>query len=149
MTEYKSVIKRRIVLLGACCTLFSAVTALAMAYGVARIGDDHTGDFIRGVQAGVFLGLLLVMLFFVFRYSHAVRNEAALKKLFVEETDERNRFIRDKIGGMGINLSIGLIAAASVVAGYFDRTVFFTLLGTLAAVVGVKGALEVVYRRRF
>lgn len=67
------------------------------------------------------------MLTCLIRNIRAIRNEAKLKKLYVQAHDERNIQIQTlaRNTAMQILLCVGLMA--TVIAGYFDVTVSITI----------------------
>lgn len=102
-------------------------------------------DFAWGFQAGAIGGLELVLVFLTVWYLISMRDEKALKKLYIQENDERTLMIMQKTGAIGMTVcSIGL-AFAAVIASFFDQTVFFTLLGSAVFTAVVRGALKVYY----
>lgn len=149
MKEYRTHIQARTRWLVIGCVALVAIVALAMWYSLGVLGKAHPSDAALGFQAGVQTGLFLALLAFLgqltVRYARALRSEQALQALRVRETDERNRYIKDRIGGIGLDLSICLLAAASVITGFFDRTVFFSLLGALALVSLAKAGLKLYF----
>jgi len=85
----------------------------------------------------------------IFRYRKALRSETELKKLYIEEMDERRKLIKDKIGGTGLNICLGGIATATIISGFFNEVVFLSLMGALIFMASVKGILKVYYRNKF
>jgi hypothetical protein len=63
--------------------------------------------------------------------------------------DERRKLIKDKIGGTGLNISLGGIATATIISGFFNEIVFLSLMGALIFMASVKGILKVYYRNKF
>lgn len=152
MENYKKVIKRRIRLMAGFNCLAIIFIALTAYYGnvLADKGrSEFSQGFIPGFQTGVFIGLQLVVLFFIAKYSKAIKNEQSLKKLYIEENDERKKLIKDKIGGTGLNFIIGSAATAVVISGFLSQTVFITLLAALIFIVMVKAFLKLYYRNKF
>lgn len=149
MNAYRVQIQSRMRWLVAGCVVLVAVVAAAMWYSLGVLGKAYPSDamlgFRSGVQTGLFFALLLFLGQLTARYARALRSEQALKTLHIRETDERNRFIQDRIGGVGLNLSLCLLAAATVVSGFFNLTVFFTLLGALALVAFTKAGLKLYF----
>lgn len=69
------------------------------------------------------------------------------KALYISEHDERTKYIHDKIGGISSIISIAILAIASIMAGFYSVTVFFSLFGALLVVALVRGGLKLYYRR--
>jgi hypothetical protein len=149
MENFRIVLKRRLALMGVfngLAIVFIVITAL---YGRVAEGSENLAGMIRGFQFGIFLGLQLLILVLMGQYIRALRSEKAFKKLYIAENDERRKLIQDKIGGTGFNFILGVIATASVIAGFVNQTVFVTLLGVAIFIAVVKGCLKIYYRNKF
>lgn len=150
MDKFKGVLKKRLSLMMAFNGLAVVFIALTGAYGnKAAGGNENLADMIHGFQVGVFLGLEIMILIYIGKYTRALKNETELKKLYFAEKDERTKLIQDKIGGAGFNFTLASIATASVIAGFLSQTVFATLLGVLIFITLVKGSLKIYYRNKF
>lgn len=150
MERFKIVIKRRMALLAVCSVLALALIVLPRVYiSMVPGGTAEVSGFIYGFQVGISVGLEVIVILYTMKYAMVLKNENKLKALYVEENDERTKLIHDKIGGAGFNFALGAIATATVVAGFFNQTVFMTLLGVLVFIVLVKGSLKVYYRNKF
>jgi len=150
MEKFKKVLKRKIALMSIFNALVIIFIAVTVAYGNRSIGgSENISDMIHGFQVGFFVGLQLVMVKYIGKYGNALRDEEKLKKLYVEENDERTKLIGDKIGGIGFNFTLGALATASVISGFFNEIVFATLAGVLIFSVLVKGSLKLYYRQKF
>ena len=131
-------------LLGAC----SAVM-LTRNYVKATSASETAQAFIGGFQVGILAILLGALLYFIIRNILAMRDQERMKKLYVYETDERRKFIRQQSGSMGMNIILYGLAAGTVVAGNFNDTVFFTLLGACLFVSLVRSFLKLYYRKKY
>lgn len=116
---------------------------------MTAVGSENIGDFISGFQVGIFIGLQIAVLTYIAKYRKALKDELQLKKLYVEENDERTKLINDKIGGVGFNFTLGVIATATVISGFFHQIIFITLLVVLSFIVLEKGFLKLYYRNKF
>lgn len=150
MEDFKLVLKRRIRVL----TVFGIIAILLVAtvgcWGYSRIGKTtHIDDFMHGAQAGLFTGFFVMMFRDIIKYNRAIKDANKIKAIYIEENDERKKLIRDKIGGLGFDLIMGVMMIAIVIAGFFDDTVFITLLGTLAFMAVVKLSLKIYFNRRY
>lgn len=152
MAAYKDTIRRRLRWAWVEGIALVAIVAGATWYSLGVVGvqhpDDHLLGFRMGVQTGLFLAILLLVIVYSVRYARALRSDSRLEAMYIEETDERNRFIQDKIGGVGYNAAMILMAVGVVVSGFFDGTVFFTLLAATAAMAFLKAGLKVYYSRK-
>ncbi len=150
MENFGVTLKKRIMVL----TVFSIVAILLVAivgyWGYSQIGSStHINDFMHGAQLGLFAGFLLMMLRDIAKYIWAIKDENKIKAIYIEENDERKKLIKDKIGGVGFDFIIGVMMIAIVIAGFFNETVFLTLLGALGFMAIVKLSLKLYYNRKY
>ncbi len=106
-------------------------------------------DFIQGFEMGTVMGMLLSLSGLIFLNLHTMRSPERMRKLLIEETDERNQMIQQKIGAVGYSLAMYSLTIATIVAGFIDTTVYFTLLASLLFIVLLKAALKLYYRTRY
>ncbi len=131
-------------------TLFmSLVTILiAITYLVFSLNRDNlpsVPDFIRGFHTGSFAGVELVAVFFLAKYVGSLRKDELLKKLYIEENDERTKTIMQKSGALGMVICMEGLALATIIAGFIDVKVFFSLLGALIFISLVRGVMKIYY----
>lgn len=135
MEQYKAKLKIQNLVMGICCLVLALFAVLAIGGELGWIsvlkpvvGDDHWHSTWYGYCTGASCGLAAVMLFGMIRNVRAMKDEKKLKKLYIKEHDERSLQIQilARNTAMQILLLVGL--AASVVAGYFSRTVSTTIL---------------------
>lgn len=148
MTQYKAELGKRRVWMIAACLLAAVAVVVGTVYGLGAAGHGFDGGFKTGVQTGLFLGVLLILLRTIVQYSRAIRDEKALEAMYIRENDERSRYIRDKIGGTGLDAAIVIQAVAVIIAGFFDNTVFLTLFATLFSTVLIKATLKIYFARK-
>lgn len=150
MEAYRGRLKKRVIILWICAALILAAVAIAalVSRDIVLANSDFTGGFIAGFQFGLIALVLAAVAGSAIQYGRAIGNEARLKKLYIAETDERNRYIQDKIGGIGMNASLVLLATAAVISGYFSHTVFFALAAALTGVALIKAGLKLYFRTR-
>lgn len=150
MEKYKEGLRNRIVLMLGFSLSSVVLVILASALGSVKAeGSENLASMIRGFQLGIFIALQIMLLAQIIRYIKGLKDDSTLKKLYVEENDERKKLIKDKIGGAGFNFILCGIATATVISGFFNQTVFVTLLGVLVFTVTVKGLLKIYYRNKF
>ena len=123
--------------------------SLSRLYEKAKPASDHIEIFILGFQTGVIIAMVAFLVSFFVKSSMAMRDPERLKKLYVSETDERNLFIQQKTGSVGMNIVMYGVAAAAVVAGNINETVFFTLLCACIFITLVRGVLKLYYRNKY
>ena len=78
-----------------------------------------------------------------------LRDPDRLNKLHIAETDERNIFIQQKTGSIGINIVIFGLAIATIATKQQSPQVFFAFLISLLFVIAVRVFLNLYYRNRY
>lgn len=129
MEKFKEKVRTRI------NSLSLLLTGTGLIYLVLMLNRDRLPvlpDFIQGFHMGIFISLELAFVFFVSKYLKAVKSDTELKKLYIVENDERKGLIIQKAGSLGLGVIFCGLGIATVIAGFFNTLVFFTLLGALA-----------------
>lgn len=134
MEEYREKLKltQRITAILALVLAVFSILFLLSENGILSItpttGDSHWQSMWRGFVSGAACGVAGFMLVYIIRISKALRDEKALKKLYVQEHDERQRQIwtAARATAMQIFLLGGL--AVGVIVGYFNMTASITIL---------------------
>ena len=112
-------------------------------------GDSHWQSLWRGFISGASCALLLFMVYGIARGLRALKDEKALKKLYVQQHDERSIQIWTSARAVAYQIFLILGIVAVVVTGYFNMTVSLTILGCIwfASVLGL--ALKIYYNKKF
>lgn len=149
MEKFRGVLKKRLYS-GLALNSLAIITIVLMALYAQKVSvpDDHMSDAIHGFQVGVVLGLQLVIGVFMAKYAKALKDDNELKKLYIEENDERTKLISYKTGRVGFCVILGGIGMATVIAGFFNTVVFITLLAVLVFTVIVEVVLYMYYKRK-
>ncbi|MET1170867.1 hypothetical protein BK124_02975 [Paenibacillus amylolyticus] len=144
MDKYKIKIKTRknVLSLVAAATLLIYVGLI-----IYRGGLPDLPSFIKGFHTGAFIGVEVAVAFFLVRYIKASNNEAELKKQYIEENDERSVMILQRAGTLSTAIILIGLGIASVIAGFFNPLIFYTLLTCLLFVLIVFFALWMYYAR--
>ena len=90
----------------------------------------------------VLLALCVFALYRKVRCQRALRDDAAVRRLYYQEHDERTRYIAQQVGRSSMAVNTVLLVVAAVIAGYFSVTVFVTLL----AVAAVQGLVQLLLK---
>lgn len=128
------------------------VIGLAVSYLVLFLNQDKLPkmpSFIVSFHAGVLCGLELLLMLDIFKNVRATRDEKALKKLYIEENDERAIMIMQKTGAMGITICIIGLGVGTIISGFFNEIVFFSLLGATLFTALVKGFFKIYFHYKF
>ena len=138
MEQYKAKLKSDTVLTAILALILLTVSILAIVNEMGYIdlftpiaGDSHWHSRWNGFITGASAGLLIFMIVAIFRNIRAMRNETALKKLYIKDNDERTAEIvkSAQAAAYRTTLYVGLVAV--IVAGYFSITVSLTILGCI------------------
>ncbi|WDV44217.1 hypothetical protein PV797_11835 [Clostridiaceae bacterium M8S5] len=148
MKDFRDVLKKRINLY-IILILFSCVAVMfSNRFGsIYFADDDFLGGFIIGFQMGIFLCVVGFAFKDIYTFTKALKNESKLKELYTKEKDERNQYIKDKIGLSGFNITLVAVALATIISGFFDKKVFFILLSVLSFITLVKCVLKIYYNK--
>jgi hypothetical protein len=144
MEKFRTTLKKRLKL--ACLYNVVVLILIALGYFLGRRFDASA--LIVGFDIGFCIGLQFVMIYCMRQYHAALKNDTKLQALYIAENDERNRFIESQIGDTGINIILSGLALGTVVTGFLNRTVFFTLLCAMLFSTMVKFALKVYYNKK-
>ena len=79
----------------------------------------------------------------------SLQSPEAAKSRYIKENDERKHMIQQKTGSLGFQITGVGLGFAAVIAGFFDQTVFFTLMGALLFLVIVKVSLRLIFERKY
>lgn len=124
LESYKKELENKIGVLVVICVL----ALLAVSFGNFFLKDAFpTKDVVNYYVIGFFLGVEVACLVQMGVYFKALKDENALKKMYTEENDEREIFIRMKSGYTVVPLFSGLILSASFAFAYISFEVFVAL----------------------
>ena len=135
MEEYRIKLKLQNLFIGIACmilAIFSFLMVLSESGVITWIpavqGDSHVQSMWRGFLFGASFGLLGVMVFGLIRNIRALRDDAILKKHYIQDTDERQIKIwtAARATSMQIFVLAGLVAG--IIAAYFSMTVGITII---------------------
>lgn len=112
-------------------------------------GDSHWQSRWRGMVTGAAGGIIGSLLASIRRINKALRDEKELKKLYVEENDERQKQIWTSARALSMQIFLmgGLVAA--IVAGYFNVTVSITILACVVIHSLLGAACKLYYSKKF
>lgn len=155
MEQFKDKIKLNNLTIGFACFVLAGFAFLS-ALGEAGIipfftpagGDRHWQSMWRGFISGACFGVLGVLIAFLIRNIRALHDEKLLKKLYVQENDERQIQIwtAARASAMRTFMILGLVAG--IIAGYFSIAVGVTIIActVLQAFIGLGFAIYYGYK---
>lgn len=80
---------------------------------------------------GLFLGLEMIFAIYIIKMRKALNNEEALQQLYIEENDERKRYIRAKAGQPLIMILSSILIISAIIVAIYDIRISFVLLGVV------------------
>ena len=101
------------------------VVVFLLALAVTKLVPKFPGT---ASLTGAWIGGLWASLVVIFQQSKCLKDEKKLRKLWIEENDERMKAIRVKAGQPFVIYWSLVLLAASVVAGFFSEVVADTLV---------------------
>ena len=146
MEEYRIKLKLQNLFIGIACMIlavFSFLMVLSESGVITWIpavqGDSHVQSMWRGFLFGASFGLLGVMVFGLIRNIRALRDDAILKKHYIQDTDERQIKIWTAARATSMQIFVlgGLVAG--IIAAYFSMTVGITIIAcvTIHSFIGL------------
>ena len=145
MEQYKAKLQRRINAL----SLVAVGTALIYAGLVFFRGQlPAVPSFIKGFHIGAFIGLELIIAFYLGKCMQAIKNADTLKKMRIAETDERTGLVLQKASSLGMSVMFFGLGLAAIISGFLNVVMFFTLLGVLFFALVVFYTLWVYFARK-
>ncbi|WP_276881221.1 hypothetical protein [Anaerococcus tetradius] len=117
--------------------------------GEAFLKDKFAyNDFIFGFVYGLLIGMELFCFGKVIKINKARDDYSLLRKMYIEENDERQILIRLKSGyPILTNLSLAIFLFA-ILAGFINKAVFVTLLSVGVFQLLVSKAIRLYWRRK-
>lgn len=122
---------------------------IAMLAAFNHSSHTNTSDFSRGIQIGIFIGVALVTLYYIGKLRNTLKNEELLKKLYIEENDERKKLIQQKTGSTTTIIVGFSISIAIIIAGFYNFVVLITLFVTLFYLAIIKRIVKYYYNRKY
>lgn len=146
MEEYRIKLKLQNLFIGIACMIlavFSFLMALSESGVITWIpavqGDSHVQSMWRGFLCGASFGLLGVMVFGLIRNIRALRDDAILKKHYIQDTDERQIKIWTAARATSMQIFVLGGMVAGIIAAYFSMTVGITIIAcvTIHSFIGL------------
>lgn len=109
--------------------VYSAALAIITVYMSinSRLPNLFPNELIHGFMSGSVFGVEMVMVVLVVRTIMALRNEEMLEELYIEAKDERNMYIKSKIGGNFATYMCIFQIVVAVLISYIDFKITIAL----------------------
>ncbi|MCH5350185.1 MAG: hypothetical protein J1E40_12730 [Oscillospiraceae bacterium] len=122
---------------------------MGVTYTVIYFILDDKLTFAAGYSFGFCFGVIAAAVVLAIRCGLAFKDPERLKKLYIAETDERNRLIREKTTSGSFTLSALIFGFAASVAAFFSETVTSVLAAVILVMAAVKMSLKFYYDRKY
>lgn len=149
MEKYRKTLIKRLIIMAVTGIAVTLVYFFQIPEKIRPIENANFSDYIRGFQAGLILVIDILFIYLIVRYTMVLKKEDQLKKLYYAETDERERFIREKTGGTVLYVCAIVILIGGIVAAYFSEAVFFTMLGCSVFLLVTRKVLCLYYKHKY
>lgn len=127
METYIRKLKRRISLIRV-WLLITVLFILNQQFNFIGIRLTPANHDVASFQLGLILGIEFLAVATMMRYIKALKGTTSIELLYNQEHDERQQLIRQKSGMPMLMITSTLLLVAGVIAGYFNATVFLTLV---------------------
>lgn len=144
MENYANKIKKRSVY------LIIILLATVITYIGLTIKTDSFSkmpSFIQGYNLGVVTGVVLFISFHLFKNYSVLKQKEKFKKQYIEENDERTKTIKQKTGASATYILTLAFALATIVAGFLNEVVFYTLLAVTFSTLFIISILKRYYMK--
>lgn len=145
MEKYKAKFKKRMIfeMAGVVAFIPLSVYALIRYWNTDNIiqtspGFDFLDGFLNGVRSGIVIAFALYFLFVFIRNLLAFKNEEKLKKMYVEENDERLSAINKMSSHTTYYITMLALLVSCIIIGLYNSTVSLTLLAVLVFLLVVR-----------
>lgn len=135
MERYKVKIKNRMMfeMIGVIVFIPIAVYALIKYHNIESVMfatpiNDFVGEFFNGIRAGIVMGFVIFLLRTFVKNLLIIKNEEKIKKMYIEENDERALAICEHSSRVTFNITMYVILATCVVTGLYNTAISLTLL---------------------
>lgn len=144
MDHFKSVIQRRNFILK-CVVFIVIILNVIMNF----IPIDPQWDATIGFQMGPLIGVALIGILGVYKYSRVLKDDDELKKLQISEHDERKKMIKQKTCQSSLITVIVVLLLVTCVMIYFDQSIAFALIGVIYGILFITFAFKIYYSKKF
>ena len=122
----------------------SAIFLIAAASRIipVQLENENASDYVSGFQLGLLIVLVIYFLNNVVKYNRALKKEKLLKQIYYKEHDERMNYINQKVGESSMWITTVIMTIATIITGYFNFTVFCTMI----AVTLLQGIIQILLK---
>lgn len=144
MEQFRKKLKIRISWLSA----LTLTTALMGVYDVFFAPEALKNTNVFEFQGGALAAICILSSFSIIKYSKVLQDDNKLKLECNKENDERFKIIKTKAGIPIVPVLSILMIMSGIIAGYFNITVFYTLIIVAMCQVLVSGLIKLIYMKK-
>ncbi len=150
MERFREDLKRRLYFYVGLIGLIGFMLILLGTGQVQFAGDeDQFAQFLSDYFKGALIGFLLLLTILTTRTLTALRDDAKLENIYVEQNDEIKQYIKSKVGGDFFTyVSLGTIALMFIVA-LFDSRMSMGIMIVLIVETLARCFMKFYYRHRY
>lgn len=151
MDEFRSRVKKILNIYRAVLITAIVIFAALNIFEITGILESETveSDIGNGFGTGICTAIIFFMAISIYKCSSALKNEDKLKKLYIAETDERERLIYEKTNSSSFRTIIILLGLSEMIASFLSKTVFNTIFVIIIAIAFIQVAFKFYYRRKY
>ncbi|MGI6545633.1 MAG: hypothetical protein ACOX2M_04225 [Fastidiosipilaceae bacterium] len=117
-------------------------------YNVFFASERIKESFIFGFQFGAAISLGIISIAFLILYRRVLTDDKKLKLQYNKENDERLKTIRAKAGVPMVLITSIFMIIAGIIAGYFNLTIFITLVVAAVSQMLIAAVTKQIYLRK-
>ena len=142
MEEFRKKLQKRTYIATFICLLAPAMLI------VLQIITKKSVDFSRGIITGAFSGAMTVSVFNLVRMYSALHDKEKLKKMYINETDERNIALSKETSKTSLLISIVGLSFAALASSFFSVTISMTLAAAILFTSVVMLSVSAYYNKK-
>lgn len=143
MEEFKKRLRLKMILFAA--EAIASLTVYIVFSAIKYDGRSFSSGFISGFCAVTVLFSVLQAV----QIGKAAKNSDKLQKMYIEYTDERSRFIREKVSSGSFYVCIFALVPAMIASAFLSKTVLLVLIGVLCFMALVNICFELYYKKKY
>ena len=128
--------------------IFSILVTIGLVfYSYSVMDNSHIGDFVHGVQTGMFGGIFIALVLGIIKNKKVLKDETSLKQSYIVANDERTKFIFSKMSLTAVYVEHFFLMLAIVISGFFNEIICLTLLVVLIISIAFKFSLYLYFNK--
>jgi hypothetical protein len=144
MEQFIKKLKTRVLWL----SILSLTTAFIGVYDVFFAPEALKNMIVFEFQGGVLAAICIISSFNIMKYSKILKDNNKLKIIYIKENDERFKTIKSKAGIPIVFILSVMMLISGIIAGYFNITVFYTLIITAMCQLLISGVIKLINMKR-